>query len=104
MQVVEQLHPTPAVGGIPSETALDFIRKVEELERGYYAAPMGWISADGDFDFAVGLRSGLLDSETLHLYAGAGIVEGSDPDDEYEELQLKLQPLLNAFQAAPVHE
>lgn len=102
--IVEKLHPTPAVGGIPSKDALSFIRTIEHLERGYYAAPLGWISLGGDFDIAVGLRSGLLTKDTLHLYAGAGIVEGSDPEAEYDELQLKLMPLLTAFQSVAVHE
>lgn len=103
-QVINQLHPTPAVGGIPSEKAQQFIQQIEQMERGYYAAPFGWIALDGDFDMAVGLRSGLMTPETLYLYAGAGIVEGSDPRSEYDELQLKLMPLLNVFNSVPVDE
>jgi len=102
--IIDALHPTPAVGGIPSKDALQFIRSIERLERGYYASPLGWLSLNGDYDLAVGLRSGLLTEDSLHLYAGAGIVEGSNPEAEYEELQLKLMPLLNAFQSAAIHE
>ncbi|MBD3274380.1 MAG: isochorismate synthase [Candidatus Marinimicrobia bacterium] len=96
-EIMKRLHPTPAVGGIPTESALEIIRDIEQFERGYYAGPIGWVQGNGDVDIAVGLRSGLLTSDDLNIFAGAGIVENSDPADEYDELQIKMQPLLSAI-------
>ena len=95
--IMKRLHPTPAVGGIPTESALEIIRDIEQFERGYYAGPIGWVQGNGDVDIAVGLRSGLLTNDGLNIFAGAGIVENSDPADEYDELQIKMQPLLSAI-------
>jgi isochorismate synthase len=98
--LVERLHPTPAVGGRPREAALDFIRAHERLDRGWYAAPLGWINTEGEGEFAVALRSALLTGSTATLFAGCGIVEDSDPEREYAESALKLRPMLTAL-AAP---
>ncbi|MDG5759405.1 isochorismate synthase [Natronococcus sp. A-GB1] len=95
LELVEALHPTPAVGGVPPETALETIRETESFDRGWYAAPIGWFDADGDGEFAVGLRSGVATDETVTLFAGNGIVADSDPDEEWEEVQLKFRPILD---------
>jgi salicylate biosynthesis isochorismate synthase/menaquinone-specific isochorismate synthase len=88
------LHPTPAVGGEPPEGALDAITRLERLDRGWYAGPIGWMDAAEDGEFCVGLRSALLRDRIAHLFAGAGIVAESDPAAELAETELKLDALL----------
>ncbi|MFU8868269.1 isochorismate synthase [Natronococcus sp.] len=95
LELVEALHPTPAVGGVPPETALETIRETESFDRGWYAAPIGWFDAVGDGEFAVGIRSGLATDGTVRLFAGNGIVADSDPEEEWEEVQLKFRPILD---------
>ena len=92
-----RLHPTPAVGGYPREAALPMIRAEERFDRGWYAGPVGWVDARGDGEFAVALRSGAFREGRARLFTGAGIVAQSDPETEYFETQLKLQPLLGAL-------
>jgi isochorismate synthase EntC len=99
LNLVAQLHPTPAVGGSPREPALSFIREHENLDRGWYAAPVGWIGGQGG-EFAVALRSALIDDSTAILFAGCGIVADSDPDLEYAESNLKLQAMQSAIGAS----
>ena len=91
------MHPTPAVGGSPRGPALDAIARLEGMDRGWYAGPIGWMDMNGDGAFAVALRSALLYGREALLYAGAGIVAGSDPDRELAEAELKLSPLLEAL-------
>ncbi len=100
LDLVARLHPTPAVGGTPREPALAWIRAHEGLDRGWYAAPVGWLDATGDGEFAVALRSGLIDGATAHLFAGCGIVGDSDPTAEVAESRLKLRPMLSALAAS----
>jgi menaquinone-specific isochorismate synthase len=97
LQIISLLHPTPAVAGTPMEIACQHIRLWEPFERGVYAAPLGWINSRGDAEFIVGIRSALVAGDRAKLYAGAGIVAGSDPQREFAEIQLKLQPLLRAL-------
>ncbi|MBK1990431.1 isochorismate synthase [Sphaerospermopsis aphanizomenoides BCCUSP55] len=97
LKIVAQLHPTPAVAGAARDTACAEIRRYESFERGLYAAPLGWVDAQGNCEFIVGIRSALIDGDRARLYAGAGIVAGSDPDKEFAEVQLKLQALLKAL-------
>jgi menaquinone-specific isochorismate synthase len=91
------LHPTPAVAGTPRAVALDVIRRLETKRRGNYAGPCGWVDVCGDGAFAVALRCGALDGTRALLYAGAGIVAGSDPDAEWFETQQKFEPMLRAL-------
>lgn len=91
------LHPTPAVGGVPAEAALAHIAAHEPHARGWYAGPIGWIDARGDAELGVALRSGLVRGASAWIYAGAGIVEGSEPGAEWEETELKLRPLREAI-------
>ncbi len=93
--VLTRLHPTPAVCGYPREKARDMIAALEPFDRGWYAAPVGWIGANGA-EFAVGIRSGLVSRDRLFLFAGAGIVEGSVPTDEWREVESKLNSFLEA--------
>lgn len=97
LQIVAQLHPTPAVAGCDRDFACTEIRRYESFERGLYAAPLGWVDASGNCEFIVGIRSALIDGDKARLYAGAGIVAGSDPDKELAEIQLKFQALLKAL-------
>jgi salicylate biosynthesis isochorismate synthase len=94
---IQALHPTPAVGGLPGATAMSFIRHHEGFDRGWYAAPVGWLDARGNGDFLVALRSALMTPEHCHLFAGCGIVHGSRPEDEYEETQIKLASMEDAL-------
>ncbi len=97
LELVERLHPTPAVGGVPTSGAVQFIRAEEPAERGWYASPIGWFDAKGDGEFAVGLRSGAIVDNRAYLYAGSGIVRDSDPASEYAETRLKLETLCAAL-------
>jgi isochorismate synthase len=99
LDVIALLHPTPAVGGFPHEAALNAIREREQLDRGWYAAPLGWIDAYGQGEFVVALRSGLIERERATLFAGNGIVAGSDPQSEYAETCWKLQAMLRGLGA-----
>ncbi|MFM7425216.1 MAG: isochorismate synthase MenF [Elainella sp.] len=97
LQILAALHPTPAVAGMPRQTACTEILHYESFDRSLYAAPLGWIDAQGNAEFVVGIRSALLDGNRARLYAGAGIVAGSDPDREFAEVKLKLQALLRGL-------
>jgi isochorismate synthase len=88
------LHPTPAVGGEPWPEAATAIAELEEMDRGWYAAPVGWMDATEDGEFCVALRSALLRDRDAHLFAGVGVVAGSDPAAELAETEVKLQALL----------
>lgn len=97
LDLVTRLHPTPAVGGSPSERARALIGALEGRIRGPYAGACGWSDANGDGEFAVALRCAQLRGTHARLYAGAGIVAGSDPAAEWAETQAKLQPMLRAL-------
>jgi salicylate biosynthesis isochorismate synthase/menaquinone-specific isochorismate synthase len=88
------LHPTPAVGGEPWPAAAAAIADLEGMDRGWYAAPVGWMDATEDGEFCVALRSALLRDREAHLFAGVGVVAGSDPAAELEETEVKLGALL----------
>jgi isochorismate synthase len=95
--LVDRLHPTPAVGGYPKDEAVAFIRENEPFDRGWYASPIGWIDVHGNGEFAVALRSALLVPRRAVLFAGCGIVDGSDPESEYAESEVKLRPMIAAL-------
>ena len=97
LELVERLHPTPATGGLPTRAALPLIRSYEKFDRGWYAGPVGWVDGRGGGEFVVAIRSALLGGNQALLYAGCGIVAGSDPEREYEESCLKLRPMLWAL-------
>ncbi|MFC7114848.1 isochorismate synthase MenF [Natronoarchaeum sp. GCM10025703] len=98
LSLVEALHPTPAVGGLPPDGAWETIKETEAFDRGWYAAPIGWFDAAGDGAFAVGIRSAVAEGGRATLFAGAGIVADSDPDREWDEVQLKYGPMLDALE------
>ncbi|HEX4474772.1 MAG TPA: isochorismate synthase [Polyangiaceae bacterium] len=100
LELVSRLHPTSAVGGVPGPEAVRFITEHEPAERGWYAAPIGWFDRSGDGEFVVGLRSGAFVGNRAYLYAGGGVVRGSDPASEYAETRLKLRTLSAALHVA----
>ncbi|MDA8359546.1 MAG: isochorismate synthase [Actinomycetota bacterium] len=96
LELAAALHPTPAVGGVPREAALRVIATLEPRSREHWAGPVGWVDATGDGDWMIGIRSATVEGATVTLTAGAGIVEGSDPDEELQETSMKLRPLVDA--------
>jgi len=98
VELAGALHPTSAVGGEPWSAAEPLVRSLEELDRGWYAAPVGWMDAAEDGEFCVALRSALLDPRRMRLFAGAGIVETSDPEAELAETELKLGAMRKAIE------
>jgi isochorismate synthase len=94
VELAELLHPTPAVGGEPSDRALPLIPALEGLDRGWYAGPVGWTDLAEDGEFCVALRCALLRERVAHLYAGEGIVRDSVPSEELAVNEAKLQALL----------
>ena len=94
LELAAILHPTPAVGGEPRESAVPLIPALEGLDRGWYAGPVGWTDAAGDGEFCVALRCALLRGQEARCYAGNGIVRDSDPARELAETEVKLQALL----------
>jgi menaquinone-specific isochorismate synthase len=97
LSLLSRIHPTPAVGGYPTQPALRFIAEHEPDERGWYGGPIGWIDSHDNADFAVALRSGVIAGKQAHLYVGAGIVSGSDSESELQETGWKLKVLLSAL-------
>ena len=91
--LIAQLHPTPALGGFPRDLTMNYLRSVEPFNRGWYGAPIGIVS-EKETDLAVAIRSMLVSKNELHLFSGAGIVKGSDPLKEWEELDRKIAHVL----------
>jgi isochorismate synthase EntC len=91
------LHPTPAVAGAPRHLALELIAEEEPFERGWFAGPLGWVDRDGDGEFVVALRSGIVADHSATLLAGCGIVADSEPEREWQESETKLQALVTAL-------
>ena len=98
--LVEKLHPSAAVCGTPTDVAKKLISSLEEMNRGRYSGPVGWIDAHGDGEIAIALRCGQLsaDHKSIRIFAGCGIVAGSDPANEYAESQAKLMPMRTALE------
>jgi menaquinone-specific isochorismate synthase len=96
LEFASALHPTPAVGGVPTQRSLQVIRELEPTERGHYAGPVGWVDAAGNGEWAVGLRTATVSGACARMMAGGGIVSDSEPNSELAETQLKLQALLSA--------
>ncbi|WP_226670283.1 isochorismate synthase MenF [Metabacillus litoralis] len=97
LSIVEKLHPTPALGGFPKEKAIEKIRELEPMHRGWYAAPIGWLDDEDNGEFVVAIRSGLIEGHNVALFAGCGIVEESNPKSEYLETKMKLKPMMSAL-------
>jgi menaquinone-specific isochorismate synthase len=99
LQLAARLHPTAATGGLPRAAALDWLRCHGEPQRGWYTGALGWLNTAGDGELAVILRCAVLGQRQATLYAGAGIVAGSDPQQEFLETEWKLQTMLAALRA-----
>lgn len=100
LEIVEKLHPTPAVGGHPREATLPHIQPLERIDRGWYAGPVGWLNTHGRGEFCVAIRSGILLQNQARFFAGCGIVSDSDPEMELQETNLKLIPMTSALNHA----
>ena len=96
--VIEKLHPTPALGGVPRDTALAFMRDHELLDRGWYGSPIGWLDSNHMSEFAVALRSGLVQANEISLFAGCGVMRDSDPEMEFQETNMKFLPMLQILE------
>jgi menaquinone-specific isochorismate synthase len=97
LDLVDRLHPTPAVGGVPTRAAIDFITRHEPDLRGWYSGPFGWFDENGDGRFVVALRCGIVAGRRAELYAGAGVVSDSNAPSEFAETRWKLAALLGAL-------
>jgi len=97
LELAAALHPSAAVGGTPTKLAVEMIAEIEGMDRGRYAGPVGWMSAHGDGEFGIALRSAELDGSRVRLFAGCGIVAGSDPEAELAEAQAKFVPVRDAL-------
>ena len=95
-ELIETLHPTAAVGGYPRDKAVEEIGRLEGFNRGWYAAPVGWVKQDAA-EFVVAIRCGLVKDNCLNLYSGAGIVRGSVPDNEWDEMNNKIDMFLSVL-------
>ncbi len=95
-EIITAIHPTPAVGGYPTEAARQWLRDTEPFDRGWYAGAVGWIG-DDEAELAVGIRSALVQGRDVRLYSGAGIVEGSQPEAEWDEIEQKLDGFLKVL-------
>ena len=99
LSLASQLHPTPALSGTPVGEAMMTLREAESYNRGFFGGAVGYVDGSGNGEFSVAIRSGVFDGEAGWLYAGCGIVEGSDAREEFDEIDLKLQTILSAFTA-----
>jgi menaquinone-specific isochorismate synthase len=95
--LLKEVFPTPAVCGYPKEQALPLIKKLEEHQRGLYSGITGWYNLNGYGEFVVAIRSALYSNKKLLAYAGSGIVETSNPEEEFKETELKLQSIISLF-------
>ena len=97
LQLAAALHPSAAVGGTPTDLAVEVLTELESMDRGRYAGPVGWIDASGDGEWGLALRCGQLQGSQVRLFAGCGIVAGSDPEAELAEAQAKFIPVRDAL-------
>jgi menaquinone-specific isochorismate synthase len=102
--LLKEIHPTPAICGVPWDASLDLILEIENHTRGLFAGVVGWFNFDQEGEFAVAIRSALIKQKNVYAYAGCGIIEGSDPFAEYEETKLKLNPILSLFKNENVYQ
>lgn len=96
--IIEKLHPTPALGGVPRTESLAFIREHEVLDRGWYGSPVGWLDSNQNSEFVVAIRSGLVQADEVSLFAGCGVMRDSNAEMEYEETNVKFLPMLHALE------
>jgi menaquinone-specific isochorismate synthase len=99
LSLADAVHPPAAVCGTPAETALELIRELEHMERGRYAGPVGWVDAQGNGEFGIALRCAELSGPRARLFAGCGIVAGSDPVAEVAETEVKFLPMRQSLES-----
>lgn len=99
LDILQQLHPTAAVGGEPRDRAVCFMQQWEACDRGWYAAPIGWLNGNGEGTFGVGIRAGYIQGDRARIFAGAGIVANSQVENEQSETTIKFAALLKALGA-----
>ena len=104
LEAVDALHPTPAVSGHPLKRANELRLKYESFDRGWFTGPIGWLDISGAGEFRVALRSGLINKKGTTLFAGAGVVDGSDPERELIETDMKLKAMLDHVVASHDNE
>jgi len=97
LDLVAALHPTAAVAGTPRAEALELIAELEPFDRGRFASPVGWISSNGDCEWAIALRGGQLSGDQIKAYAGCGVVADSSAENELAETELKFRPMRGAL-------
>jgi menaquinone-specific isochorismate synthase len=97
LHLVDRLHPTPALGGLPKQDAIEKIREIEDLDRGFYAAPIGWMDYKANGEFAVAIRSALVQGKEASLFAGCGVLADSNAESEFNETSIKFRPMLTAL-------
>jgi len=97
LDLVKKFHPTPAVAGTPTSKAIEIINKYEKIDRGWYSGPIGWFDSDGEGEFNVALRSALIKNQTIFIYAGCGIINDSIPQNEWDESELKMMPIITSL-------
>jgi menaquinone-specific isochorismate synthase len=95
--ILEKLHPSAAVCGTPTNVAADLIKRIEGMSRGRYAGPVGWLDARGDGELGIALRCGQITKNEIQIYAGCGIVAGSNPEKELTESNAKFAPMRSAL-------
>ena len=95
--ILEKLHPSAAVCGTPTSVAADLIKRIEGMSRGRYAGPVGWLDARGDGELGIALRCGQITENEIQIYAGCGIVAGSNPEKELSESSAKFAPMRGAL-------
>jgi len=101
LHLAEALHPSAAVGGTPTDVATALITEIEGMDRGRYAGPVGWMDATGDGEWGIALRSAEIAGPRVRLFAGCGIVAGSDPESELAEAQAKFVPVRDSLRESP---
>ena len=97
--ILDKLHPSAAVCGTPTSVAADLIKRIEGMSRGRYAGPVGWLDARGDGELGIALRCGQITENEIQIYAGCGIVAGSNPEKELTESSAKFAPMRSALQS-----
>ncbi len=104
LSILKDIHPTPAICGVPWNSALVSIKEMETHSRGLFAGMIGWFNFNNEGEFAVAIRSALAKEKNVYALAGCGIVEGSDPELEYNEAELKLRPILTLFKNEEIYQ
>jgi menaquinone-specific isochorismate synthase len=98
LMLAAALHPTAAICGTPTDAALELIRELERMDRGRYSGPVGWVDSRGNGEWGIALRCGLIDGHRARLFAGCGIVAGSQPEAELAETETKFRPMRRALE------